>query len=68
MSAAAPAVPRSLESQLADDVGRIVLPVGTRNRQTLQLWRKNREGGLERAAESGPCRFVPLLGKGGWRG
>ena len=65
VSAAAPDVPAPLAEQLADG-GRLLVPVGGRDEQTLYVY--TRQGGsLERRALS-PVRFVPLVGKYGWPG
>lgn len=63
VTAAAPKVPEPLKEQLADD-GRMVLPVGGRNGQILELWkRKGRKLEKDRLA---PVAFVPLVGDQGW--
>jgi protein-L-isoaspartate(D-aspartate) O-methyltransferase len=63
VAAASPVVPPRLEAQLAPG-GRIVVPRGTRSAQRLVLLTRARHGTVERA--SIPCRFVPLLGAGGF--
>ena len=63
MSAAAPRVPSTLFAQLADG-GRLVAPVGSRNKQQLQRWVKN--GHLLRREKFTQVRFVPLTGKWGF--
>jgi protein-L-isoaspartate(D-aspartate) O-methyltransferase len=63
VAAAAPGVPEALYEQLAEN-GRLVLPKGSRWGQDLVLIEKSTEGPVERA--SVPCRFVPLLGAGGF--
>jgi protein-L-isoaspartate(D-aspartate) O-methyltransferase len=63
VSAAAPAIPRSLIDQLADD-GRMVIPVGPQHSQELQLVRK--QGGNPMIEVIEGCRFVPLIGVGGY--
>jgi protein-L-isoaspartate(D-aspartate) O-methyltransferase len=63
VSAAAPHVPPSLESQLAEG-GRLLLPIGDREEQMLTLYTK-RAGRLERR-DITPVRFVPLIGAEGW--
>lgn len=63
VAAAAPRIPETLIEQLADG-GRMILPVGTRAEQQLQLVRKL---GDEVAITSEDlCRFVPLVGEQGW--
>jgi protein-L-isoaspartate(D-aspartate) O-methyltransferase len=63
VTAAAPKVPEPLKEQLASD-GRMVLPVGGRNGQILELWRrKGKKLEKERVA---PVAFVPLVGDHGW--
>lgn len=62
-TAAAPRVPPPLLEQLADG-GRLVLPVGTRGGQFLELWRRL---GDRYDSELGvPVAFVPMLGVHGW--
>ncbi|GAC1649771.1 MAG: protein-L-isoaspartate(D-aspartate) O-methyltransferase [Gemmatimonadaceae bacterium] len=63
VSAAAPSVPPPYAEQLADG-GRLLIPVGEREEQTLCVYTK-REGNLERRDLS-PVRFVPLVGRYGW--
>jgi protein-L-isoaspartate(D-aspartate) O-methyltransferase len=63
VAAAAPTVPQGLYEQLADG-GRLVLPRGSRWGQDLVLVVKTESGPLEQ--ESVPCRFVPLVGAGGF--
>jgi protein-L-isoaspartate(D-aspartate) O-methyltransferase len=63
VTAAAPEVPRELLEQLALG-GRLVIPVGGRELQELVRIVKTPEGALRH--NLGPCRFVPLLGKGAW--
>lgn len=64
VSAASPSVPPALLDQLADP-GRMLIPVGTRDRQDLILVEK--EGGetRERPVQEA-CSFVPLLGRFAW--
>jgi protein-L-isoaspartate(D-aspartate) O-methyltransferase len=64
VGAAAPTVPHELYDQLVDG-GRLVLPRGSRWGQDLVQVVKTPEGPLERA--SVPCRFVPLVGAGGFQ-
>lgn len=63
VTAAAPEVPRELLDQLAMG-GRLVIPVGARDLQELVRIVKTPEGALRH--NLGPCRFVPLLGRGAW--
>jgi protein-L-isoaspartate(D-aspartate) O-methyltransferase len=63
VSAAAPVIPRSLIDQLADE-GRMVIPVGPQYSQELQLVRKRAGMPLVEVIEG--CRFVPLIGAGGY--
>jgi protein-L-isoaspartate(D-aspartate) O-methyltransferase len=65
VAAAAPRVPRSLIDQLAEK-GRLVIPVGSRERQELLVIEKH---GLDLSVRrQGGCRFVPLLGEEAYRG
>ena len=63
VAAAAPAVPPALYDQL-DEGGRLVVPVGSRRDQRLQLIVRGPDG--PDVAASVPCRFVPLLGAQGF--
>jgi protein-L-isoaspartate(D-aspartate) O-methyltransferase len=64
VTAAAPALPPALRDQLADN-GLLVLPVGDlRGTQELVVARK--VGSTVTVRESIGCRFVPLLGRGGF--
>jgi protein-L-isoaspartate(D-aspartate) O-methyltransferase len=63
VAAAAPRIPEALIAQLADG-GRMVLPVGSREEQQLQLVRK--QGGEITINNRELCRFVPLVGEAGW--
>jgi len=63
VTAAAPDVPPALIEQLATQ-GRLVIPVGAHDVQELLLI-TNSPSGLT-TKRLGPCRFVPLLGAGGW--
>ncbi|MDE3010943.1 MAG: protein-L-isoaspartate(D-aspartate) O-methyltransferase [Pseudomonadota bacterium] len=58
VAAAAPAVPPRLLEQLAPQ-GRLVIPVGTGERQQLKLIMREEQGFSERVLE--PVKFVPLL-------
>ena len=63
VTAAAPAVPQALRDQLADG-GRLVIPVGTRDRQVLTVVTRYNDTWVERP--DGSCVFVPLIGPGGF--
>ncbi len=63
VTAGAPRVPEPLVEQLADG-GRLLIPLGGREDQTLTLLTR-RGNELERR-DIGPARFVPLIGKHGW--
>jgi protein-L-isoaspartate(D-aspartate) O-methyltransferase len=62
VAAAAPAAPPPLTAQLGPG-GRLVLPVGTREGQALERWKRNGETWhIERVS---PVMFVPLVGRYG---
>ncbi len=63
VTAAAPRVSEALLEQLAPG-GRLVIPVGGRGGQDLQLWLRT-PAGLEMHSEI-PVAFVPLRGQEGW--
>lgn len=63
VSAASPAVPPTLTSQLAEG-GVLVIPIGSRFMQQLCVIRK-RDGELVQENHGG-CTFVPLIGEEGW--
>jgi protein-L-isoaspartate(D-aspartate) O-methyltransferase len=63
VAAAAPMVPPSLYAQL-EPAGRLVVPVGGRGGQELQLVVRSPEGPA--VLRSVPCRFVPLVGAEGF--
>ena len=70
VSAASPRLPPALVDQLADP-GRMLIPVGDRDRQELILVEK--EGGAVRERTvahptGGSSSFVPLLGRFAWEG
>lgn len=64
VTAAAPEVPGPLLKQLADG-GRLVIPIGGRWGQTLQLW--ERSGEYTEHEDILPVVFVPLRGTHGWK-
>jgi protein-L-isoaspartate(D-aspartate) O-methyltransferase len=59
VSAATPVVPQALLSQLRDEGGRMILPVGPAESQQLQLIRT--QAGRAVVTLCGACRFVPLV-------
>ena len=63
VTAASPEVPLELLNQLAMG-GRLVIPVGSRDLQELVRIVKTPKGAQRH--NLGPCRFVPLLGRGAW--
>jgi protein-L-isoaspartate(D-aspartate) O-methyltransferase len=63
VTAAAPAVPPPLLDQLAEG-GRLIIPVGDRNRQDLHLIFKR--GGQTATRLLDPVQFIPLVGKRAW--
>jgi protein-L-isoaspartate(D-aspartate) O-methyltransferase len=65
VAAAVPELPQTLYEQL-EPRGRIVLPVGSRRAQELQLVVRSPEGPA--VLRSVPCRFVPLVGEEGFAG
>jgi protein-L-isoaspartate(D-aspartate) O-methyltransferase len=64
VTAAAPSVPAPLLDQLAEG-GRLVIPVGSEEHQELRLIRKSAGRIVSDVIEE--CRFVPLVGRHGWR-
>jgi protein-L-isoaspartate(D-aspartate) O-methyltransferase len=64
VTAAAPTVPMPLRDQLDPDGGRLVVPVGSRDRQDLIVVTRRGDEWLER--NDGPCVFVPLVGEAGF--
>lgn len=65
VTAGAPEVPRPLRTQLRVG-GRMVLPVGAEDVQTLvRVTRRGEDDYDEERFEA--CRFVPLLGRFGWK-
>ena len=63
VAAGAPRVPAVLRDRLADG-GRLVMPIGSPELQTLTVVR--RLGATFRKHAGDPCRFVPLRGRHGW--
>jgi len=64
VAAAAPSAPRPLLDQLADG-GRLVIPVGSRGYQHLEVW--IRRGMKYECRENIAVAFVPLRGEYGWK-
>ena len=65
VAAAAPHLPQALVEQL-EARGRLVVPVGSRWSQVLQVVVRTPEGPA--VLRTVPCRFVPLLGEEGFHG
>lgn len=65
VAAAAPSLPEALYEQL-EMRGRLVVPVGTRWEQLLQVVVRTPEGPA--VLRTVPCRFVPLIGAEGFDG
>jgi protein-L-isoaspartate(D-aspartate) O-methyltransferase len=65
VAAAAPGLPETLYEQLRPR-GRLAVPVGGQLAQRLEVVVRSPEGPA--VVHSVPCRFVPLLGKEGFRG
>ena len=65
VAAAVPELPGSLYEQL-EPRGRLVVPVGSRRAQELQVVVRSPEGPA--VLHSVPCRFVPLVGEEGFAG
>jgi protein-L-isoaspartate(D-aspartate) O-methyltransferase len=64
VAAASPHTPFTLLAQL-NDPGVLAIPVGGREDQELHVIRK--QDGVSTTQMAGGCRFVPLVGKEGWR-
>jgi len=64
VTAAAPHVPEALRQQLAAG-GRLVIPVGSQDSQTLEVWCKDAADRWS-TEHCGECRFVPLVGRDAW--
>ena len=63
VAAAAPELPLTLYEQLVPG-GRLVVPIGDRSGQRLEVAVRSPEGPA--VLRSVPCRFVPLVGEGGY--
>ena len=66
VTAGAPEVPPALPEQLAPN-GRLVVPVGPRSWQRLLRFTKGTDGVVGRPEALMECRFVPLVGRAGWK-
>jgi protein-L-isoaspartate(D-aspartate) O-methyltransferase len=64
VTAGAPEIPRVFASQLREG-GRLVIPVGDRDNQ--ELVRAQMQSGELKSRVLFNCKFVPLLGRYGWR-
>jgi len=64
VAAAAPYVPEPLLSQLRIH-GRLILPVGSRYSQQLEVWERLGEETYDKKVNI-PVVFVPLIGEAGW--
>jgi protein-L-isoaspartate(D-aspartate) O-methyltransferase len=64
VTAGAPHVPAALRQQL-DDGGALVIPVGSRFLQQLEVIRRTRDRFVTTSADG--CVFVPLIGRDGWK-
>jgi protein-L-isoaspartate(D-aspartate) O-methyltransferase len=64
VAAAAPEIPRPLLEQMSPEGGRMLVPVGTREMQSLVLVRRRGDEYTEEDVLD--CTFVPLLGRFGW--
>ena len=63
VGAGAPEVPSTYQEQVTDG-GRILIPLGDREEQTLYMF--TRRGDKLEQTEIAPVRFVPLVGKYSW--
>jgi len=63
VAAAAPQAPNALLAQLEDD-GRLVLPIGGRGLQQLEVWKRQGKEYISNSSTS--VAFVPLRGEQGW--
>jgi protein-L-isoaspartate(D-aspartate) O-methyltransferase len=64
VAAAAPSIPEALRSQLDRDGGRLVIPIGDRDRQDLRVVERRGDEWFE--TSDGPVMFVPLIGSEGF--
>jgi protein-L-isoaspartate(D-aspartate) O-methyltransferase len=64
VAAAAPRIPEAMRTQLDPDGGRLVVPVGDRDRQSLIVVTRTGDTWMEE--NDGAVVFVPLIGEGGF--
>jgi protein-L-isoaspartate(D-aspartate) O-methyltransferase len=64
ITAAAPSFPKTLFSQLREDGGVMIFPMG--EMRTQQLMRVERRGEEAMMQDTGQVSFVPLIGREGW--
>ena len=64
VAAAAPSLPEPLLEQLNED-GRMIAPIGTEDQQQLMLVTRRGHDYISQRREA--CRFVPLIGRYGWK-
>jgi protein-L-isoaspartate(D-aspartate) O-methyltransferase len=64
VTAGSPRIPSALIDQLAEG-GHLVIPVGSREMQNLELIQKTAAGTSTQLLDA--CQFVPLTGKHGWQ-
>jgi protein-L-isoaspartate(D-aspartate) O-methyltransferase len=64
VTAASPAMPEPFREQLLPE-GRIVIPLGWRSDQQLEVWQRHGESWHVQPITG--VRFVPLVGKWGWK-
>jgi protein-L-isoaspartate(D-aspartate) O-methyltransferase len=64
IAAAAPSLPQPLLEQLSDH-GRLIAPIGPEEQQTLVLVTRHGNEYVSERREG--CRFVPLVGRHGWK-
>ncbi len=68
VTAGAPEIPKTYKDQLAVG-GKLVIPVGSRQSQTLmKLTRLSEKADDFKEEDLGGCRFVNLIGEYGWKG
>jgi protein-L-isoaspartate(D-aspartate) O-methyltransferase len=65
VTAGAPEIPSALLKQLAPD-GKMVIPIGDRSAQRMQLVVRHGDSSEYDVFEFGDYKFVPLVGRGGW--